>query len=112
MEGKETAVGVTVKRNKCPFYGMFLVQQMFVDQKGNACALLLGYSPCPMETSGETPCWDSCNHFNRENNKKDIARLFDTSTAFPDELNTENHNPWEGVTAREWFRYVMGRDLK
>jgi len=47
----------------CPFYGRHAVEltRVLIDSHGNECALITAaYSPCRMETAGDTPDLARC----------------------------------------------------
>ena len=107
---------VMPKRPRCPFYGMMgmIETKILLDAKGNACALTCmhkdSHSPCAMEMVGLTPDWDVCETWNHEDSKKAVSAILKTFIAFPSKSTAEGFKEWSGVSAKTWFKHVMGRD--
>lgn len=112
--GKKEAKPVrNKKRYSCPFYGFYGGRGIFVDTKGNQCGLITeSYSPCKMEMNNQTPNWDKCSHFNNESNREVIKRIDERVsqvTVFPEEFRPKGKKSWNGISLKEWIKYVMKR---
>ena len=77
----------TTKREQCPFYGFHYFDGIFMDQRGNQCALITeSYSPCRMELNKQKVSWENC-PLNTQEDTPIIEELLDNSKVFPDELH-------------------------
>ncbi|MFC1656650.1 hypothetical protein ACFL14_01635 [Patescibacteria group bacterium] len=97
-------------RYPCPFYGFYSSYGAFMDQDGNQCPLIGGYSPCRMKMAGKKPNWEECTVFNTIDNKSMISALIGQSTIFPDEFHPTGLKEWYGVPFSEWWDYIMDSD--
>ncbi len=92
-----------VNRPSCPFYGFNYLGRVFMDTKGNQCALIMGrQSPCRMEVSGKIPNWYRCPLF-REN----VLESFKSEKIFPSEKIPEGVKDWTGIRFSDWTAYVL-----
>ena len=104
-------IGRPRTRLHCPFYGFHRMGNgmdvMFLDQDGNECALDRDYSPCRMETGGETPNWERC-PLNAGENVKKVRRLIPIAIVFPNEFRPlgERAESWGGIPLKDWMAYV------
>jgi len=99
-----------VGRHACPFYGFFMTEEIpiLMDQQGNQCPLIRGsYSPCQMETRGQTPNWNDC-PFNNEENREVLERIASSYKVAPKELWPKGESTWGGIPFKEWEKRVMG----
>lgn len=96
----------------CPFHGMYMGPGVFLQTKGNQCALKKS-GPCHMKNGGEVINWDECSH-NNEEDKLRISQVIKNSQAFPIELRPadKKNEWWDGVPMRTWFEFVMKRKHK
>ena len=104
---------LTTDRPKCPFYGMMATKGtlggfLTTSLSGNACAF---GGLCTVEQSNRRPQWDACTTRNNSREKSKTDEIVRTYKAVPDEMRPTNRAPtdWEGVTAADWFRFVMKR---
>jgi len=99
-------------RYACPFYGLYMFDQLFLDQKGNQCALMDMGRVCIMEHYEQTPDWRLCRTFNNNRNKDSVAQMLDLGRACPDEFNPMNKSHWNGIPFKLWFDYIMSPERK
>jgi len=92
------------KRFCCPFYGFAFGRTIFLDTKGNQCALIPGNNvSCKMEKENQEPNWNNCPY----KDSKTIINLINRDPPLqvsPNELQ-------ENITFKEWYKYVMGESL-
>ena len=101
-------------RHRCPFYGFYYggIPNIFMDQKGNQCALIMAsHSPCQMEVTEQAPNWNMC-AFNTKKNRELLENLKESSKVFPEEFFPKNRKEWDGISLGEWMRYVMSDEIE
>lgn len=97
---------------RCPLYGFGAFDMAFMDTEGNQCAAILqSHCPCYMNIARERVDWDRC-RFNTPTLMEGLVRIADTIRVFPRILMPEGVSSWEGVSFRQWYKHVMGRELE
>ena len=87
------------QRKRCPFYGFHQSPGLFMDSRGNQCALITdSYSPCRMEVVGDPVDWDEC-PITTEDDKATIAASV-RGKMFPEEIPN-------GISELEWFAQIL-----
>jgi len=106
LKNKELKPTTPKPRHDCPFYGFHLARGMFIDSKGNQCAVIINsYSPCQMGMAGQTPNWSECG-FNTEESRRSMAKYANELVVFPDEFYPKGAKSWRGISLKEWLEYV------
>ena len=95
-------------RPACPFYGFHINFEIMVDQKGNECALIKGYTPCQMKIRKLTPCWNNCSFYSPED-IKNLKEMEEILAVFPDEFHPPKARSWKGITLKQWIQYIESR---
>jgi len=107
LKKKELIPYIQKERYSCPFYGFSGMFGIFIDSAGNQCGLeTRSYSPCPMESKGEKPCWDKC-YFNTEETNKAIETTLKDVKVFPAEFRPPGLREWEGISLKKWMDYIL-----
>ena len=96
------------QRPPCPFYGFMAcgMHGVLMDQQGNGCALMRGYSPCFIETERHNkPDWDEC-PYNTEEMRQSFIDAALQLRIFPQEFYPVNTEKWNGIPFREWLDFL------
>ena len=97
-----------IGRHPCPFYGFANVSRLFVDQEGNQCPLMGGYTPCQMEMRGDAPNWNNC-PFNNDENKEVLTDVEHNFRICPREMWPKGETRWSGISFSEWKERLMSQ---
>lgn len=101
-----------MNREKCPFYGLYRVDNVMIDQSGNQCALKAGYVPCFMEVSGMDPDFMNCPIFYSNEGRRTLLRAYERANVrvFAEEFRPPDKKlakTWNGVPFHIWKDYIM-----